>query len=126
MFADGERFGSAVVFSPTFFSDEETSWLYEFFARNRYYLRPLVAQNASLATFDFHAQYFPYDLLHICSHGGEVDGYKMSEHFTDRDGKTHTSWSLRRSSVSLPLRTNPAWLPFTGRYFRESWMDLDG
>jgi len=89
MFADGERFGSAVVFSPTFFSDEETSWLCEFFARKRYYLRPLVAQNASLAAFDFHAQYFPYDLLHICSHGGEVDGYKMSEHFTDRDGKTH-------------------------------------
>jgi hypothetical protein len=90
LFRDGERFGSAVVFSPTFFTDEETSWLSEFFVRNRYYLRPLIAENASLATFDFHAQYFPYDLLHICSHGGEVDGYEMSEQFTDRDGKTHT------------------------------------
>jgi hypothetical protein len=90
LFRDGQRFGSAVVFSPIFFSDEETSWLCEFFVRNRYYLRPLVAQNASLATFDFHAQYFPYDLLHICTHGGEVDGYAMSEQFTDRDGKTHT------------------------------------
>ncbi len=90
LFRDGERFGSAIVFSPIFFPDEETSWLCEFFARNRYYLRPLVAQNATLATFDFHAQYFPYDLLHICSHGGEVDGYEMSEQFTDRDGKTHS------------------------------------
>jgi hypothetical protein len=90
LFRNGERFGSAVVFSPTFFSDEETSWLCEFFVRNRYYLRPLVAQNATVATFDFHAQYFPYDLLHICSHGGEVDGYEMSEQFIDRDGNTHT------------------------------------
>jgi len=90
IFAEGERFGSAIVFSPIFFSDEETSWLCEFFIRNRYYLRPLVAQNATLARFDFHAQYFPYDLLHICSHGGEVNGYEMSEQFTDRDGTTHT------------------------------------
>src|SRR5260370_9034683 len=58
MFADGERFGSAVVFSPTFFSDEETSWLCEFFTRKTYYLRPLVAQNPSLAPFYFLSQYF--------------------------------------------------------------------
>jgi hypothetical protein len=90
IFADGEQFGSAVVFSPVFFSDEETNWLCEFFVRNRYYLRPLIARNATLASFDFHVQYFPYDLLHICSHGGEVEGYEMSERFTDRDGKTHT------------------------------------
>ena len=90
LFRDGEPFRSAVVFSPTFFSDEETNWLCEFFVRNGYYLRPLIAQNATLATFDFHAQYFPYDLLHICSHGGEVDGYEMSEQFIDRDGNTHT------------------------------------
>jgi hypothetical protein len=89
MCADGEGFGSAVVFSPVFFPDEETKWLCEFFVRNKYYLRPLVAQNATLTNFDFHAQYFPYDLLHICSHGGEVDGYEMSEQFTDQDGKPH-------------------------------------
>jgi hypothetical protein len=89
LFRDGERFGAAVVFSPVFFADEETNWLCEFFARNRYYLRPLIGENATVATFDFHAQYFPYDLLHICSHGGEVEGYEMTEEFTDRDGKTH-------------------------------------
>src|SRR5258708_2012433 len=90
MFADGERFGSSVVFSPVFFSDEETNSLCKFFVRNRYYLRPLIARNATLASFDFHVQYFPYDLLHICSHGGEVEGYEMSDQFTDRDGQTHT------------------------------------
>lgn len=90
LFSDGERYGSAVVFSPTFFVDEETGWLCEFFRSESYYLRALIAQDATMPAFDFGAQYFPYDLLHICSHGGEVEGYEMSERFMDRDGKTHT------------------------------------
>jgi hypothetical protein len=36
MFGDGESFHAAVVFSPVFFSDEETSWLCDFFQRNKY------------------------------------------------------------------------------------------
>src|SRR6266478_6784825 len=82
-------FHSAILFSPVFFADEETDWLRTFFAQNRYYLRALIGPDASLAKFDFNAQHFPYDLLHICSHGGEVDGYEMAEHFTDRNGSTH-------------------------------------
>lgn len=89
LFHHGEHFGAVVVFSPVFFSDEETDWLCEFFAKNKCYLRPLIGQHATLAAFDFHAQYFPYDVLHICSHGGEVDGYEMTEQFTDRDGTKH-------------------------------------
>jgi hypothetical protein len=89
MFNDGEPFHAAVVFSPVFFSDEETSWLCDFFSHNEYYLRPLIGRDATLANMDFHAQYFPYDLMHICSHGGEVDGYEMSGQFTDTDGNIH-------------------------------------
>jgi hypothetical protein len=80
---------AAVVFSPIFFLDEETNWLCDFFSQNKYYVRTLVARDATLANFDFHAQFFPYDLLHICSHGGQVKGYEMSEHFVDRGGKAH-------------------------------------
>lgn len=89
LFHHGEHFGAAVVFSPVFFSDEETDWLCEFFVRSKCYLRPLIGQHATLAALDFHAQYFPYDVLHICSHGGEVDGYEMAEQFTDREGTKH-------------------------------------
>jgi len=81
---------SAIVFSPLFFPDEETSTLCGFLSRNRYYVRSLLGRSASLASFDFHAQHFPYALLHICSHGGEVDGYEMVEEFVDRDGNKHT------------------------------------
>jgi hypothetical protein len=89
IFAAAEPFKSAVVFSPVFFEDEETHWLCDFFEKGKYYCRALIGRQATLANFDFHAQFFPYDLLHVCSHGGEVEGYKMSEKFVDKDGKTH-------------------------------------
>jgi hypothetical protein len=88
-FKNGETFNAAVVFSPVLFQDEETSWLCDFLSSNKYYLRALVGGDATLASLDFHAQHFPYDLLHICSHGGEVEGYEMSETFMDSDGTMH-------------------------------------
>ncbi len=84
-----EIFNSAVVFSPVFFADEETRWLVEFFTQNNYYLRQLIGPDASFANLHFNVQHFPYNVLHICSHGGEVDGWEVSEEFVDRDGKTH-------------------------------------
>jgi hypothetical protein len=89
IFASADAFKSAVVFSPVFFEDEETHWLCEFFEKSKYYTRALIGRQATMANFDFHAQFFPYDFLHICSHGGEVEGYKMSDQFVDKDGKTH-------------------------------------
>jgi hypothetical protein len=89
MFVEGSRFGSAVVFSPVFFSDEETEWLCNFFDQNRYFLQALVGNGSTVANFDFYAQYWPYDIFHICSHGGEVDGYEMSETFVDLNGTIH-------------------------------------
>ena len=89
MFSAGEEFGSAVVFSPVFFADEETNWLCGFFEQNKYFLRGLLGKGGTVANFGFYAQYWPYDILHICSHGGEVDGYEMSESFVDLNGITH-------------------------------------
>jgi hypothetical protein len=80
---------SAVVFSPLFFADEETQWLTDFFPRHKYYLRQLVGREATFANLHFTAQHFPYDLLHISSHGGEVDGWEVTEEFLDRNGTTH-------------------------------------
>lgn len=61
----------------------------DFLSTNNFYLRALIGARATVAEFDYHAQHFPYDVLHICSHGGEVDGYEMSEQFVDQDGLTH-------------------------------------
>jgi hypothetical protein len=90
MFSAGGGFGSAVVFSPVFFPDEETTWLCKFFDQNKYFLRALVGKGGTVANFGFYTEHWPYDILHICSHGGEVDGYEMSETFVDLNGIPHT------------------------------------
>jgi hypothetical protein len=89
IFEQIRTFRSAVVFSPVFFADEETQWLVDFFTHSHYYLRQLIGRDATLANLDFNAQHFPYGVLHICSHGGEVDGWEVSEEFVDREGKPH-------------------------------------
>jgi hypothetical protein len=83
-------FHSAVVFSPVCFEDEETEWLLEFFTQSNYWPRPLIGREATLVNLDFCVQHIPYSVLHVCSHGGEVDGLEVSEEFVDRMGKTHT------------------------------------
>jgi hypothetical protein len=83
------NFHSAIVFSPLFFTDEETQWLRDFFPRHRCYLRQLVGHQATFANLHFTAQHFPYGLLHISSHGGEVDGWEVTEEFLDRNGTKH-------------------------------------
>jgi len=89
IFEQIRSFRSVVVFSPVFFADEETQWLVDFFTPNQYYIRQLIGRDATLANLDFNTQHFPYGVLHICSHGGEVDGWEVSEEFVDREGKTH-------------------------------------
>jgi CHAT domain len=86
----GEAFNSAVVFSPVFFHDEETDWLCDHFKKNNQYLRVLVGDNATVVSLEFTTQHFPYDVLHVCSHGGEVEGYEMTVRFEDQDGTSHT------------------------------------
>lgn len=90
----GGRFHSAVIFSPEFFkqdiSGEETETVKNELDTQKYYVRLLLGNDATARNLDFHAQHFPYDILHICSHGGIADGYEVAEKFKDRDGNEHT------------------------------------
>ena len=86
----GGRFHSAVVFSPQFFADEETEAVISVINSKNYFLRKLLGSSATSNSFDFHVQHFPYDIFHICSHGGEMDGYEVLEKFKDRKGVEHT------------------------------------
>lgn len=86
----GGRFHSAVVFSPQFFTLEETESVINILQEKEYYVRELVGEDATTQNLDFHAQHFPYDLLHICSHGGEMEGYEVTLKFKDRKGVLHT------------------------------------
>lgn len=81
---------AALVFSPQEFKDEETMSVITQLQQAHLYVRALVGTEATVHNLDMHVKEFPYDWLHICSHGGEVSGYAISENFTDRDGNEHT------------------------------------
>jgi hypothetical protein len=68
---------SSIVFSPLEFEDEETN-----FVINK-------LEDATSYNIDNHVKEYPYEILHICSHGGEVEGSHLIEQFTDRDGNKH-------------------------------------
>ena len=49
----------------------------------------LVGKKATVKQLTNYGSHFPYDLMHICAHGGETDGYFAVQEFTDRNGKSH-------------------------------------
>lgn len=82
-------FNSALIFSPEEFDKEETRDLIDLLKSSNFYVKDLIGSKATVANLDFYGGHYPYDLLHICSHGGETDGYYVIEEFTDRTGKKH-------------------------------------
>ena len=80
---------SAVVFSPELFASEETEDVSKLLDANNYSVTSLVGKKATVKQLTNYGSHFPYDLMHICAHGGETDGYFAMQEFTDRDGKSH-------------------------------------
>lgn len=84
------RLPSAVVFAiEEFYEHDETFWLIEFLARLNYAIRQVIGSEATVEAFDYHAADYPYDLLHISSHGCEVDGSLVVLTFGSREGNNH-------------------------------------
>jgi len=81
---------SAIIFSPLLFGeDEETSNVIRAFEKKNYYVESLVGKDATVVNIDYLVSEFPFQVLHLCSHGGQVDGYSLKEKITDKDGKEH-------------------------------------
>jgi len=89
-FETDEGLGSAIVFSPESLADEETQDVIKILENNNFHVKALLGKSATVANFDHYAGHYPYDLMHICSHGGETDGYYVIEKFLDRENKAHT------------------------------------
>jgi hypothetical protein len=82
--------GTAAIFSPVFFkNDEETENLVRTFESKNYYLRKLIGKKAQSANLRSTILHFPFDVLHICSHGGSVSGTRCSVTFHDKDNIEH-------------------------------------
>jgi hypothetical protein len=81
--------GSAVIFSPTFFAEEETNQLCSLLEFENFYQRKLIGKAATSYTLKNTIQNYPFDLLHICSHGGGVNGTSCAVEFMGDDDATH-------------------------------------
>ena len=82
--------GSALLFSIDEFEEDETDHVGQRLDETNFSRTTLIgklAPNKNLSNFGSH---LPYDLFHIGSHGGEIDGYFVKHPFTDRDGDEHT------------------------------------
>jgi hypothetical protein len=82
-------FDSALIFSPQSFESEETSEVGRILARDLYVVKQVLGREATVKNFANNVSLYPFDLLHICSHGGETDGYFAALEFNDRQGDKH-------------------------------------
>lgn len=94
-------FHSAFIFSPESFEKEETNKVANSFHESNYIIKALLKENATVNNFGSYASHFPYDVLHICSHGGEVDGHYVVQKFKDRKGIEHQVEYYEITSFSL-------------------------
>ncbi|HEY6506256.1 MAG TPA: CHAT domain-containing protein [Chitinophagaceae bacterium] len=104
LFHGSVRFGGAVVFSPEFFKDEETELVGSLLIQKNYFVKELVGKDANILNLDMNIRQFPFDVFHICSHGGEIDGHSVEEDFTDSKGAKHNIVYEQVLSFSPSLR----------------------
>jgi hypothetical protein len=81
--------GNALLFSIDEFDHDETKDLRQCLSTNNFLDTSLIGKRATNNNLNYFGAYFPYDILHICSHGGETDGYFVKQRFTDDDGQEH-------------------------------------
>jgi CHAT domain len=83
-------FGSALLFSPQSFNDEEIDSVDRLMCAKNLITKTVLGRDATVKNLDSYGSYYPYDILHICAHGGETNGYFVLQDFIDREGAQHT------------------------------------
>ncbi|MEO8852965.1 MAG: hypothetical protein ABI359_04250 [Ginsengibacter sp.] len=89
IYQNDNQLPGAVMFSPQFFENEEIENISNCLDNEKYFVKKLVGRSATVLEFDMNLKEFPYNVFHICSHGGEIEGHRVEERFLDSDGKPH-------------------------------------
>ena len=113
---------SSIVFSPLEFGhDEETGFVIKKLGEMNHHVRQLVGTNASVYNIDLHVKEYPYEVMHICSHGGEVGGFSCIQEFIDSDGNKHVveydeviSIAPERGQGKIPVQIKYIFRKFDG------------
>ncbi|WP_396637763.1 hypothetical protein [Maribacter sp. R77961] len=88
-FQDDFNIDSAIVFSPRFFSIEETDFVINKLRENHYEVNELIKENATSHNLDFYVKELPFNILHLCGHGNQSEGSLIEERYVDQFGKEH-------------------------------------
>jgi CHAT domain len=99
--------GSALLFSTDEFASDETDDVAQRLDEANFVATLLRGKNATNNNLTNYGSYLPYDLMHICSHGGETDGYFVKHDFKDREGNAHTIEYFEVMSYSEEAAIDP-------------------
>jgi hypothetical protein len=88
-FQDNFNIESAIVFSPRFFSIEETDFVINKLKENYYDVCGLIKEEATSNNLDYYVKELPFNILHLCSHGNQSEGSLIEEKFVDQFGNEH-------------------------------------
>src|SRR5260370_13555227 len=99
--------GSAILFSLDEFAADETTDIAQRLDQNNFLITPSLGKAATNNNLNNYGSHLPYDILHICSHGGETEGYYVEQEFTDRDGKRHVAGYFQVVSVAPEAALDP-------------------
>lgn len=121
-----DSFGSFLSFSPEEFELEEMDTIENLLSQHQYSVKSLRGEQATSRNFEQHAEYYPYDLLHICTHGGETDGYYVIERINDRFGGEHVIEYYEVVSFRLSSEIGDDGKPMVVVARKMLWRKLDG
>ncbi len=88
-FQDNYIIDSAIVFSPRFFSIEETDFVINKLKENHYDVNELIKEFATSHNLDYYVKELPFNILHLCGHGNQSEGSLIEERYVDQYGKEH-------------------------------------
>lgn len=80
---------SAVLLDPGDFEDTETELIRGNLGTKGVRVKTLKGDAARVYNVRNHIQYYPYDLLYICSHARVMDGRRLKIRFNDSNGNPH-------------------------------------
>lgn len=80
---------SAIVVDPGHFEHSESDSIIQNLRNSKVVVKSLRDDDATVYNVKNHIQYYPYDLLYICSHAGEMGGKRLRIRFSDGRGQVH-------------------------------------
>lgn len=128
----GGSIGTALVFSPEVFLETaplervETEHLLGLLQQRGFFIKLLSNKDATVRNLDNYVQFFPFDLLHICSHGGRVPSYYVRMRFKDQRGIDHIVEYYEVATFSLIDEIGKDGKPMVSVMTKNIFYKLDG